>query len=189
MSGLDPKTLWQDQPVENRTMPLNEVKRRARWSSRIIALRNGLDYLACIFVSLWLAYAAVYYFDTLPLRIACVVSVGLCALTGYLVWRRAGRLQPPAEDSATAYLQHQRAQLVRQIQAARTAWLWYLGPLMGVMLTFMIALPFVELSRRVYLAVAVYFVVGAVTSVATIAINIFRAARMERLLKDFEDPS
>jgi hypothetical protein len=185
MTELDPKILWRDQAVEATPISLEDIKRRARWSVRIIALRNGADYFAFIACGIVLLHGAVYMFDEPIFRVASIISVVALAAGAYLMWKHASAMALPDDAGAADYLEFQRSQLSRQLAAIRLSWLWYLGPVFVVMPVFSIAF-MIAYPDKGPKAAAIYLAGTIVGVILTLAINAVRARRLRRMLKDLD---
>lgn len=182
----DAKTLWQAQPTAATPVSLAEIKRRARWSLRIIAMRNGADYLAYVVAVVWLLYGATYLFPHPALRIASAISVIVSLVACYLIWRTASAIRPPTEASAREFLAFQRAQIARQLHAVHRSWIWYLGPLVVIMAVFAAAVMVAYPTRKGLTGAAAYLVLTLLAIAVTLAINGIRARRLRRMLDEFE---
>lgn len=185
MTELDPKALWQSQTTISHAIDLPEIKRRARWSVRIINLRNAADHLGNITVVVFL----IVFFFTLnqgpAYQVACVVSIPGMVVSSWLIWKNASVLRPPTEASAKDFLQFQRAQLTRQLQAVRKSWIWYLGPLIVAVPVFAVA-HFLDSPAKGRWALVFYFTMTAGAVAATLGINAVRTARLKRMLAHFD---
>lgn len=189
MTDLDPKALWQDQPTEATPISLDEIKRRARWSARIIALRNGADYFVFILAGILMLHGAVFYFEELPLRLASGLGVVAMAGGAFAMWKRASAMALPDDANAADFLAFQRDQLRRQLDAIPASWLWYLAPIFATMAAFAAALMIVSPKDRGPEVLTIYIVGGIASLIFTVAFNAVRAWRLRRMLKDLERSS
>jgi len=117
----DPKDLWRDQPTETPPMTLEQI--HARGFQDRVKQRNMIEYVACVVV---IATFGAYVF-VLPdpiLKAASVLCALAAAFVAFQLHRRGSARPTPAADA----LAFHRAELVRQNEAMRTAWAWYLAP-------------------------------------------------------------
>jgi hypothetical protein len=187
MTDLDPKALWRGQDVSTTPIGLDEIKRRARWTVRIIALRNGADYFAFIAAGVMLFHGAVYGFDQLVFRVASAISVAALAVGAYLMWKHASAMALPDDASAADYMAFQRNQLTRQLEAIRASWLWYLAPFFAIMVVFSIAFMLAHPSDKGPEAVGLYVASAIAAVVLTLAMNAVRAWRLRRMLRELDE--
>jgi hypothetical protein len=136
MNEQEIKQLWKSQPAETASFSADELQARARAFGHRIQRRNRVELAAGA------AAIAVYgiYFWLFPfpwIRTGCVlVALGtLVAL--HQLHRRAGSRTPPAESLGLAHLAFYRAELVRQRDALRAAWRWYVAPFAPGLVVFM----------------------------------------------------
>jgi hypothetical protein len=119
---------WQNQPVENIAMPLQEIRRRAAKFQRRIWWRNAREYAACAIVVAVFGY----YVKCVPFPLARAGSLLTIAGALYAVWqlhRRASSENAPAAAAFEDCLGFHRRGLERQRDALQSIWRWYLGPL------------------------------------------------------------
>lgn len=126
--------LWQHGDAALAPLPLDEVKRRAARLGRLVQRRNRLEYgAAAIVVAGFTLYAIVLPGLLLKLGSLLVIAGALV-----VVWQLASRtsradLGAEAADVRGFY----RARLVREEHMLARVGLWYLGPLLPGLLTFM----------------------------------------------------
>lgn len=128
MANDDPMKIWQEQPVERMAISMDEIRQMAgRFESRIDR-RNRGEYIAAAVV---MAIFGFYFFKFTDLATR-VGSALIVAGTIYLVvqlWRRSSPRTLPAELGITGSVEFYRGELVRQRDALRSVWRWYLAPL------------------------------------------------------------
>ena len=128
MTGPDPIIqAWQASAAEAPLPALDELRSGANRFHRQIQLRNRVEYGASVLVVL--CFTA--YVFLLPDPIARIGAALVVLGTLLVVWqlhRRASPVDVPAVEAALPLLAHQRMQLVRQRDALRKVWLWYLLP-------------------------------------------------------------
>lgn len=127
MNDDDLKTLWKAQTAQPFQMPLADIHRRAARFQRQVRLRNWLEYGAGAVV---LAGFGVYI-DLFPsplIRTGCVLTMLATLVVLFELHRRGAARQPPGVGFGLASLEFHRAELARQRDALRSAWLWYVAP-------------------------------------------------------------
>lgn len=135
MNEDDLKQLWKEQPMSTTTLSREELRRCAKRMRRRIAVRNAIEYVACVFVIAGFTFHIVRF----PFPLMRIGSVLIILGVLVLVWqmqRRASSQPLPADVGNQTWLDFQRAQLVRQRDALRSAWLWYVMPLVPGMVVF-----------------------------------------------------
>ena len=141
MSDLDRiQALWANQPKEGFTMSIAEIHARASTLQNVVKQRNLSEYAVGGALIVFFSVAA--YLARTPLS-----SFG-CALTAagvaFVMWRlhalgraaSANDLAAAADNWAAFY----RRELVRQRDALRGIWSWYLGPLVPGMIVYWLAI-------------------------------------------------
>jgi positive regulator of sigma E activity len=128
MSEHDLKQLWQSQPAQVGLMSTQQLQLRATRFQRSIRRRNLLEYGAA---GLAMAAFCFYFFRfSGPLMrlggILCVLGLAFVLLQ---LHRRGSARALPARSAAVSCLAFHRAELARQRDALRSAWLWYVAPI------------------------------------------------------------
>jgi hypothetical protein len=143
MSNHDPlQKLWTQQTQEPFTMSIADIHVHAqRFQSRIRS-RNLIEYAAAAFVIIAFSWMAVI----MPEPIVRV-GAGLIVLGAlYVCWKlhQLGRAATRSELDAGAqsWAAFHRAELLRQREALRTVWSWYLAPFVPGMLVFLAGVSF-----------------------------------------------
>jgi len=94
---------WQKQPVENITMPLEEIRRRAGKFQHRIWWRNAREYAAIVVVVIVFGY----YFKLVPglvARAGAVMTIAGALFVAYQLHRRASsETAPPQPNSSNAW--------------------------------------------------------------------------------------
>jgi hypothetical protein len=126
--------LWQHGDAALAPLPLDEVKRRAVRLGGIVQRRNRLEYAASAIV---LAAFALYAI-ILPGVLLKLGSLLVIAGVLVVVWQLARRTSRPDPGAEAADVRgFYRARLVREEHMLARVGLWYLGPLLPGLLTFM----------------------------------------------------
>lgn len=120
----DVKKLWQEQPVEGKTMSLNEVHQKMEKLKRIVRRRNLIGGFASITVLLVFSY----FVSTAENAMERVGAALTAAGAGYILYQVVMRkIQPRRgawETQAEAGVAFYRAELQRQHDFHSGAWLW-----------------------------------------------------------------
>jgi hypothetical protein len=129
------KQAWQASVEIAGAPPLVEVRKGASKFYRYIWWRNAVEYVACVIV----VVGFTSYVFTLPNPLQKVGSVLVVLGTLYVAWqlhRRASAVPPEAAGTMPLLL-FARAQLVRQRDALRSIFGWYIAPFLPGMAVFM----------------------------------------------------
>lgn len=140
MTDRDPlQTLWVNQQSEDFKMSADEIRVRAGNLQSIVSRRNLLEYLVGGF--LIAVFGAMAFVASYPLsKLGCaLIAIGVA----FVIWRlsvvaRAGSVREAA--AASDWAQFYRSELVRQRDALRGVWAWYLGPLIPGMVVYWLAI-------------------------------------------------
>lgn len=176
----DIKALWREQTMESRPMTLELIHARS-FQSRVRG-RNLVEYLAsAVVVAAFSAYVVILPSLLMKLGSAMVV-LGALVVVWQLHKRGSARALPPGASGQSSLAFH-RAELVRQRDALRSVWLWYLGPFVPGMALLQVGLflrqPGPPLATRV---------IGAVVVVAVFAgIALLNRHGARRLQKEIDD--
>ena len=123
----DMRDLWQRREVENVTITVDELKRRAQALQRRIRRRHVWEYAASAFVIISFGrYCVVTH--TMIMRISFALIVAGCI---FVTWRihSGGEVRPlPADMGLEGSAAFYRRELERQRQLLRGIWRWYFGP-------------------------------------------------------------
>ncbi|MGD9815291.1 MAG: hypothetical protein AB7Q23_08805 [Hyphomonadaceae bacterium] len=181
MSDHDPlQTLWKSQPEEPFTMSLAEVRTRAeRFQSRV-RRRNWIEYGASVFVVVAFGFMAAAN----PAPLVKLGALLIIAATLYVCWKLATMARAAAKDEAQSWADFHRAELIRQRDALRSVWRWYLGPFIPGMVVFVAGTALSLGPTAPLLAKASLFGAGVgfvtVVFVAIGQLNAFAARQIER---------
>jgi hypothetical protein len=129
------KRQWRAQPRPEAEFDVEDIRRAANRLRRRVAMRNANEYLACGVIALVFAFVLV----TIPFPLVRIGSALVIAGAFVVAWQLHARTsaQPgPVDCGAQSWVDHHRAQLVRQRDALRTAAAWYIGPLVPGVVVF-----------------------------------------------------
>lgn len=127
MNEDDLRHAWKDQPMTLPTLTLEALKTDARRLRLRVMLRNSLEWLACAFVIVAFGRYFMLY-PTALVRAGSLLCMLGTAVVAWQLYRRASNAPAPTARGEMSWLQHQRAQLVRQREALHSAWWWYVAP-------------------------------------------------------------
>ncbi|HEY7807707.1 MAG TPA: hypothetical protein VIC34_10965 [Croceibacterium sp.] len=123
---VDPKHAWQSSVPVAEAPPLAEVRAGADKFYRKIRRRNLVEYAACAFVVVAFARNVV----TLPHILQKVGSAWIVLAAFYAAWQlhRRGSAMSPGDLGQVPLYQFVRQQLVRQRDALKSVFWWYMLP-------------------------------------------------------------
>ncbi len=124
-SDQDLKALWRNQQMETGPMSIEQIHARA-FQSRI-QFRNLVEYVASALVVAIFGFYAVFFPHPVMKLGAVMTMVGTAVMAWQLHRRASSRILPPGA-AAGASLTFHRAELVRQREALRSAFWWYIAP-------------------------------------------------------------
>jgi hypothetical protein len=139
MDEQDIKNMWRSAPATaaggSAPLPEAELAQRARRFQRRIARRNFLEYAAALLVCIGFGFYLWKFPDPL-MRIGSLLSILGTLVVVWQLHQRASSRPLPGMESILPSRDFHRAQLVRQRDALRSVWLWYVAPLVPGMLVF-----------------------------------------------------
>ena len=182
----DIRSLWQAMPVQTAVISIDEMRARAKAFEKKIHRRNYIEYAASVLV-----VGIFGWYATLPVAATPLWPISnLLIIAGVLVVvvnlrRKAHAAAPPASASAEALVAFQRAEFVRQRDALKTVWRWYILPVIpGVVLWFiamgMGAAAAAKDPVRVMIALGGAGAVTLLVFAAIILLNLLGAAHLQR---------
>jgi hypothetical protein len=184
MSDQQIKQLWRDQPVNAMPVSLEQVKADARRLNRVIAIRNATEYLAAtVVVVIFSLYVAWLPYPLMRMGgILTIVAMGFVVLQ---LRRRASGQPLPPELVAESWLAFRRAQLTRQRDALRSAWLWYLAPMVPGIIVFRWGVE-TELPGGTFAHGWIPNAVVALIFVGVAVVNRFGARKLQRRIDELD---
>ena len=175
MNEQDIKQFWKRQAVSAATFTPDQLRSKAEDFRRTVHRRNFLEYAAGAIViagsgfNLWL-------FGDAATRAACLATIAGVCIALWQLHRRTSMQTPSPESLGLPPLNNYRAQLIRQRDALRSVWLWYILPLLPGYELFMWA-------RRAAMPVSggtwVYWLMP-VLGVAVVGLNLYAARRLQQ---------
>lgn len=129
----NPNQIWKEQSMQAQTFTPEMLSRRARGLDDHIRRRNLFEYCAaglvvavCLVISALLIGSGI---DTTADAISLAGTLTLAAGSAIVIWQMHARTGAPrASAGGNATFASMRAELVRQRDALRRVWLWYLVP-------------------------------------------------------------
>jgi hypothetical protein len=120
------KQAWQASVEIAGAPPLEEVRKGADKFYRRIRRRNAVEYVACVVVVV--AFTA--YVFVLPHVLQKLGSAMIVLATFYVAWQlhRRASAEPPEKAGTMPLLAFARAQMLRQRDALRSIFWWYILP-------------------------------------------------------------
>ena len=120
------KEAWQASVEIAGAPPLEEVRKGADKFYRRIRRRNAIEYVACVVV----VVAFTSYVFVLPHVLQKVGSAMIVLATFYVAWQlhRRASAEPPERAGTMPLLAFARAQMLRQRDALRSIFWWYILP-------------------------------------------------------------
>ncbi len=179
MSEQDLQQLWKSQPAETLVLSEQQLWQRANATQRGVFRRNLLEGLAALLVVggftryLWLFPSPLMRAGSMLIIVATLVVV-------QQMWKRAASRPMPWLSAGQSCKDFQRSELLRQRDALRSVWLWYVGPFVPGLLVFRwgvetelgIDAPFTQ-------GVAANLLI-AVVMLAIVVFNLLAAQRLQR---------
>jgi len=187
----DAKTIWQNQETEGTTVTLEDIRGRAAKFQTRVRNRNLREYIASAVVIASFAFCA-WAMPGWMIKFGSVLTV---AATIFVVWQlhRRGRTQAvPDGATAAGLLAFHREELVRQRDAVRSVWLWYLPPFLPGMALLMLGRYFqVHAPGRPiatdHLIIVFVSIIMALVFVAILLLNLWGAARLQNRIHELDE--
>lgn len=186
----DLQSLWQSQPAPHVSISMDEMRARAATFERKVRRRNWTEYVASGFVIVAFGWYATWPEPATPLW--PIANIAIIVGTLVMIWNlhRFGPDRAPDEAPVATLLDFHRGELVRQRDALRTVWLWYIGPFApGLVLWFAalwIGTPEAQQTATWGMGLALAAGVSVAVSAGIIALNLFGAARLQRLIDEID---
>ncbi len=168
-------------------MSLDEIRQKARSFQAKIRLRNGLEYAAVAFITLFFGNTI----RTVPHPVM-QVGAGLCIAGGwYVAWQLhkhgPGR-DVPGDLAVATWLGFYRDELMRQRDLLWDTWRWYLGPLIPGLAVLMIGAGMANPQnlRRGWTFLAGYALLVAVAFLMVRRYNVRGARRLQEQIDELD---
>lgn len=185
------QSLWQSMPAPQITISVEEMRERASSFERKVRRRNMIEYVAAGIVIVMFAWYATWPAPATPLW--PIANIMIIIGTLVVVWnlhRIARASATPASGPVETLLDFHRAGLVRQRDALRTVWLWYLAPFLpGLALWFAalwVGTPSHMQTLKWGMSLGVSAAFAALVFAAIAVLNLIGAARLDRLIDELD---
>ena len=133
---------WKDESLNAALPPVEELRERANKFRRKIARRNLLEYCAGTLLIAFFGLAA-WLTPINTVRIGAALVIGGTCIVMWQLHKRTTPLTPPDNGGQIPILEYRRRELVRQRDALKSIFTWYLLPLVpGAAM--LLALPVLE---------------------------------------------
>jgi uncharacterized membrane protein HdeD (DUF308 family) len=154
----DLRNVWQNQPVEKTTMPLEEIQRRARRFEKRIDRRNLCEYAgAALGIAAYTVY--IFKFHSPVVRAGSAMVIAGVLYIVVQLYRRASSGSLPEDLGVAASIEFHRRELVRQRDMLRSVWRWYIAPIVPGLAVFAAGSIPPHSPFWVYLWLALFFLV------------------------------
>jgi hypothetical protein len=155
----DVRNVWQNQPLENTTMPLAEIHRKARQFEKRIRHRNLREYLGGVIgIAAFTFY--LFKFPNPLMRAGSILTIAGVVYVLARLYKQASPGTLPADLTLAASVEFHRRELARQRDLLRSVWRWYIAPIVPGLVVFSAgASPHPGLGPRFYGMLVLYFVV------------------------------
>jgi hypothetical protein len=123
----DIEKLWRLQEAEVKPVTLDDVRKKAAKFQRRISHRNAIEYVAAaVVIPAFAVIAVAGHGWMIQLGSALVIVAAL-----FVVWQlhRRGAARRMPDTEGMALVDFHRRELLRQREMFRSAWLWYLAPM------------------------------------------------------------
>jgi Flp pilus assembly protein TadB len=177
MTEHDLKTAWQMQATDSITLSPHQLQSRAESFARTVRRRNRREYIAGAFA---IAVFAFYFWwlNGVILRAGNALLILGMLFVLYQLRRRGESRSSEQGDWGIPCLTFHRAELVRQRDALRSAWAWYVLPPVPGLVVFIWGVATESPGGRIggaWTAIAV-----ALVLVAVAVLNRWAASRLQR---------
>ena len=185
MTEQELKRAWKQQPTSTLSLSSAELEAGARRLRRGVRVRNAIEYLASLLVVVICIGYAIEFDGPLMRSGAILAALGSVVVMFGRHRHASSRALPPA-STGLAWKDYQRAELVRQRDALRSAWRWYVLPLVPGLVVFRLG---VETEFAHSAAFAHGWIVNGVLAafmLAVVALNAWSARRVQRRIDALE---
>jgi Flp pilus assembly protein TadB len=179
----DLRNVWQNQPVENTPVPLEEIQRKARRFEKRIDRRNLREYAgAAVGIAAYTFY--IFKFHSPVIRAGSVLVIAGVLYVVAQLYRRASPGKLPADLAVTASIEFHRRELVHQRDLLRSVWRWYIAPIVPGLAVFSAGIMPPHSPVWVYLLLALFFLV---TLGGIVWLNHRAADRLDRQIAELDN--
>jgi len=179
----DIRSVWQNQPVENTPMPLEEIRRKAQAFEKRISRRNLREYAGAAIGIAWYTFY-IFKFHSLVIRAGSVLVIAGVLYVVVQLYRRASSGNLPADLGVAASIEFHRRELVRQRDLLRSVWRWYIGPIVPGLIVFSVGSIPPHSPVWVYFMLFLFFLV---TLGGIVWLNHRGAIRLDRQIAELDN--
>lgn len=187
----DLQSLWQSMPTAPVTITVEEMRTRSLTFEKKVGRRNLIEYIAAAFVIAIFAWYATWPIPATPLW--PIANIAIIIGTLVVVWnlhRIAGATGTPGEASLVSLIDHHRSGLVKQRDALRSVWRWYLLPFAPGLVLWFTALWVGSPESKEKLTFGLGLGLAALVSLAVsgfiVLLNLIGAARIQRMIDELD---
>lgn len=187
----DLQSLWQSMPTAPVTITVEEMRTRSLAFEKKVGRRNLIEYIASGFVIAIFAWYATWPMPATPLwPIANILIITGTLVVVWNIHRISSAARSPASAPMESLMVFHRAELVRQRDALRTVWLWYLAPFAPGFALWLAALwigaPAAQQTPAWGMRLGGAAVLAGVMFAGIIALNLLGAARLQRQIDELD---
>lgn len=133
------QALWTCQPEEeDLAMSIEDVRARAERFQSGIGRRNRVEYAASALVVVVFVLQALLIPEPVVEAGAALIALGAVVVAWRLHAQARAATRAEMDRAASSWTEFHRAELIRQRDALRSVWAWYLGPLVPGLVVFML---------------------------------------------------
>ena len=186
----DLRSLWQAMPTTPVAITADEMRTRASAFQRKVRHRNLVAYIAAAFVTVIFGWYATFPVPATPLwPIANIMIIAGVLVVVWNLHRLARATALPNSASAASLIDFQRKELIRQRDALKSVWLWYIGPMVPGLIVWFIAvgvgMPGLT-PVRALIGLGGAAVVSLLVFGLIILLNLLGASRLQRMIDDLD---
>ncbi len=181
----DLKTIWKSQETEDAPMSLDEIRTQAGKLHSRVHWRNITELAGGTVAVVVFAFYIWFFPDPVMRAGSVLVILG----TLYVCWQLLvrGRTNAlPGDEAAASWSDYYRRELVRQRDALKDVWKWYLGPLVPGLAVFLAGMAY-SMPHRVLGGVVGVAAIAAVVFVAVGFLNRWGARRLQKMIDRLGD--
>ncbi|HEX5007150.1 MAG TPA: hypothetical protein VFV70_08565 [Hyphomonadaceae bacterium] len=187
----DLRSLWQSMPTEPVVITPYEMRMRAALFEGRIRRRNRVEYIACAIVIAVFCWYATFRFSTILWPIANLMIAAATIYVGISLHRKGKAAATPDSGTVGSLVEFHRRELVRQRDALKSVWRWYLLPVVPGMILWFVAMwlgPGQAAAKPEAFAVGLgmTFAFCLLVFVTILFLNLLGAARLQRMIDDLD---
>jgi hypothetical protein len=127
--------VWQNQPLENQPMPIDEIRSKAQQFEKRVSRRNLREYIGgALGIAIFTIY--LFIFRNPVARAGSVLIIAGVVMIMIQIYKRASPGSLPVDLALTASLEFHRRELVRQRDLLRSVMWWYIAPIVPGLVVF-----------------------------------------------------